>query len=141
MLPNKTMSIDINKVNFYPPLIQDYLNGSLLKNGIVNWEYSKCELRSKIENRSFSSDSRKLLVERLRIQNSGFVLTSQEEDSLIALENELNIFSKTWNWSFVKLSFSLLSLAAKCEQILCIFSFGYFCKSATSLSTSQEPNP
>jgi len=88
MLPNKTMSIDINKVNFYPPLIQDYLNGSLLKNGIVNWEYSKCELRSKIENRSFSSDSRKLLVERLRIQNSGFVLTSQEEDSLIALENE-----------------------------------------------------
>ena len=44
------MSIDINKVNFYPPLIQDYLNGSLLKNGIVNWEYSKYELRSKIEN-------------------------------------------------------------------------------------------
>ena len=88
MLPNKTMSIDINKVNFYPPLIQDYLNGSLLKNGVVNWEYSKCELKSKIKNRSFSSESRKILVERLRIQNSGIVLTSQEEDSLIALENE-----------------------------------------------------
>ena len=88
MLPNKTMSIDINKVNFYPPLIQDYLNGSLLKNGIVNWEYSKCELKSKIKNRFFSIESRKLLVERLRIQNSGIVLTSQEEDSLIALENE-----------------------------------------------------
>ena len=82
------MSIDINKVNFYPPLIQDYLNGSLLKNGVVNWEYSKCELKSKIKNRSFSSESRKILVERLRIQNSGIVLTSQEEDSLISLENE-----------------------------------------------------
>ena len=52
-----------------------------------------------------------------------------------SFENKLDTFSKTWNCVFVKLSSVLLLLAAKCEQILCIFSFGYFCKLDKSSST------
>lgn len=86
MEPKKTMQIDSEKINFYNPLISDYVNGKLKDQ--TDWEYSKEALVDRVNNRPYDSSVRATVAGVLKKQYQGLDLTPEETASL-------NAFSKS----------------------------------------------
>jgi len=86
MLVKKAMNIDFNDIQFYPPLIKDYLNGTLREQSIINWDYSTDSILKKSSARNFKS--RKILVKQLQVQNKGIVLTNESSTNIEKLSKE-----------------------------------------------------
>lgn len=93
--------IDFDKVDFYSPLIKDYLSGELKSKGLVTWDYSKEQLQ-KNKSRSYDSKTRAIVAKALREQYSGFDLTEAESVNLDLFEQE-NTFSITTGHQLVLL--------------------------------------
>lgn len=93
--------IDFDKVDFYSPLIRDYLSGELKSKGLVNWDYSKDQLQ-KNKSRSYDSKTRAIVAEAIRNQYSSFDLTEAEAANLNLFEQE-NTFSITTGHQLVLL--------------------------------------
>lgn len=62
------MKISSNEAGFYPSIIEDYLNGKLKNEGIVDWDYNMDTLKQNVLNRSFDDNIRKDLVDVLTQQ-------------------------------------------------------------------------
>ena len=81
---NNSSIINYKEVEFYPPLIQDYLNGTLKTKNIVDWEYSSDEIINKIPLKKFSH--RNVLSEIISEQYQGIALTDSTKKNIVSLQ-------------------------------------------------------
>ncbi|MFT6746002.1 MAG: bacillithiol biosynthesis cysteine-adding enzyme BshC [Glaciecola sp.] len=94
------MKIDFNNINFYSPLVKDYINGNLKENNVIGWDYNIESVVKKTATRQF--ENRKLLVASLTQQNSNTSLSevssanieklNQENCFTVCTGHQLNIF-------------------------------------------------
>lgn len=75
-------SINSKDVQFYSPLINDYINGELKKKNIISWEYSEEQLINNTKNRRFSKEDRSVLVSAIQSQYQDLDLTESELNSI-----------------------------------------------------------
>lgn len=97
-----TKLINCKSVNFYPKLIQQYIDNELKNKQIVDFDYSENELKRQLKNRSYSAEQRAVLVNALQKQYQGFDLTNAEKNNLAHLNNS-NCFTITTGHQLVLL--------------------------------------
>lgn len=85
MEPKKTMQIDSEKIDFYNPLISDYIKGRFKYQ--TDWEYSRSALLNRLDNRPYDSSTRAIVADVLKQQYEGLDLTPEETASLTAFSN------------------------------------------------------
>lgn len=83
-----TKLISCKEVDFYPKLIQQYVDNELKAKNIVNFDYNEKTLTSQINTRNFSDQQRANLVNVLKRQNENLELSDAEKNNLSLLTSK-----------------------------------------------------